>query len=102
MLLLLIFDVPHERWTELAGNEVRVEQGYSLFINKQSIEKALEKKLTAAAAATLLLSAGSLKASEFQDESLLFIISTLNDLGLKQQAKSLAFQVLIQKNHQIW
>jgi len=94
--------IPHERWTELAGKEVRVEQGYSLFINKQSIERALEKKLTAAAAATLLLSTGSLKASEFQDESLLFIISTLNDLGLKQQAKNLAFQVLIHKNHQIW
>ena len=94
--------IPHERWTEIAGNEVRIEQGYSLFINKQSIEKALEKKLTAAAAATLLQSVGSLKPSEFQDESLLFIISTLNDLGLKQQAKSLAFQVLIQKNHQMW
>ena len=79
-----------------------VEHGYSLFTNKQSVEQALEKKLTASAAATLLLSVGSLKASEFQDESLLFIISALNDLGLKQQAKSIAFQVLIQKNHPIW
>ena len=94
--------IPHARWTELAGNEVRVEHGYSLFANKQAIEQALEAKRTAEAAATLLLSAGSLKASEFLDESLLFIISTLNDLGLEQQAKGLAFQVLIKKNHQIW
>ncbi len=94
--------IPHERWTELTGKAVLVEHGYSLFTNKQSVEQALEKKLTASAAATLLLSVGSLKASEFQDESLLFIISALSDLGLKQQAKSMAFQVLIQKNHHIW
>ena len=94
--------IPYERWTELAGEGVLLEHGYSLFNNKQSVEQALEKKLTAAAAATLLLSVGNLKASEFQDESLLFIISTLSDLGLKQQAKSMAFQFLIQKNHRIW
>ena len=94
--------IPHARWTELAGKEVRIEHGFSLFANKQAIEQALEAKRTAEAAATLLLSAGSSKASEFLDESLLFIISTLNDLGLKQQAKGLAFQVLIKKNHQIW
>ena len=76
---------------------MRIEHGYSLFANKQAIEQALEAKRTAEAAATLLLSAGSLKASEFLDESLLFIISTLNDLGLEQQAKGLAFQVLIKK-----
>ena len=81
---------------------MRIEHGHSLFANKQAIEQALEAKRTAEAAATLLLSAGSLKASEFLDESLLFIISTLNDLGLEQQAKGLAFQVLIKKNHQIW
>ncbi len=94
--------IPRARWTELAGKEVRIEHGYSLFANKQAIEQALEANRTAEAAATLLLSAGSLKASEFLDESLLFIISTLNDLGLEQQAKGLAFQVLIKKNHQIW
>ena len=65
--------IPHARWTELAGKEVRIEHGHSLFANKQAIEQALEAKRTAEAAATLLLSAGSLKASEFLDESLLFI-----------------------------
>ena len=79
-----------------------VEHGYSLFTNKQAIERALERKRTAAAAATLLLSVGDLKASEIQDESLLFIISILNNLGLKQQAKIIAFQVLIQNNHRNW
>ena len=94
--------IPHERWNELTAKGVLIEHGYSLFTNKQATERALEKKLTAAAAATLLLSVGSLKASEIQGESLLFIISTLNDLGLKQEARTIAFQVLIQKNHQIW
>ena len=94
--------IPYERWNELAAKGVLVEHGYSLFTNKQAIERALERKLTAAAAATLLLSVGDLKASEIQDESLLFIISILNNLGLKQQAKMIAFQVLIQKNHHNW
>ncbi|MDC3079696.1 hypothetical protein OA381_00035 [Rhodospirillaceae bacterium] len=94
--------IPHERWTELAGKEVRVEHGYSLFFNKRAIKQALGAKRTAEAAANLLLSVGTLKTSEFLDESLLFIISTLNDLGLKQQAKDLAFQVLIKKHHQTW
>ena len=94
--------IPYERWNELAAKGVLVEHGYSLFTNKQAIERALERKRTAAAAATLLLSVGDLKASEIQDESLLFIISILNNLGLKQQAKIIAFQVLIQKNHHNW
>ena len=94
--------IPYERWNELAAKGVLVEHGYSLFTNKQAIERALERKRTAAAAATLLLSVGDLKASEIQDESLLFIISVLNNLGLKQQAKIIAFQVLIQKNHHNW
>ena len=94
--------IPHERWTELAGKEVRVENGYSLFSKKQAIKQALGTKRTAEAAANLLLSVGSLKTSEFLDESLLFIISTLNDLGLRQQAKNLAFQALIKKHHQTW
>ena len=94
--------IPYERWNELAAKGVIVEHGYSLFTNKQAIERALERKLTAAAAATLLLSVGDLKASEIQDESLLFIISILNNLGLKLQAKIIAFQVLIQKNHHNW
>ena len=94
--------IPYERWNELAAKGVLVEHGYSLFTNKQAIERALERKRTAAAAATLLLSVGDLKASEIQDESLLFIISILNNLGLKQQAKIVAFQVLIQKNHHNW
>ena len=94
--------IPYERWNELAAKGVLVEHGYSLFTNKQAIERALERKRTAAAAATLLLSVGDLKASEIQDESLLFIISILNNLGLKQQAKIIAFQVLIQNNHRNW
>ena len=45
---------------------------------------------------------GGLKALELQEESLLFLISTLDNLGLEQEAKNIAFQVLIQKMQGVW
>ena len=95
-------EISNERWNSLSGKGISVTNGYSIFTNTKSIEDAIENKRAAEATATLLLSMGGLKASELQEESLLFLISTLDNLGLEQEARNIAFQVLIQKMQGVW
>ena len=95
-------EISNGRWNSLSGKGVSVTNGYSIFTNTKSIEDSIENKRAAEATATLLLSMGGLKASELQEESLLFLISTLDNLGLEQEAKNIAFQVLIQKMQGVW
>lgn len=94
--------IDNDTWRELAGAGTQTPPRYSIFVSKKAIESAINKNLIGEAIAILLVSFGSQPIEKMGSEDFVLAVSSINALGLNQEARQLAFEILATKLYDFW